>query len=355
MTRKQRKAKPVRRANTVSSNRPREHVPKVTIAVNTQRSSLGKRKRHPLGANAFISEWVDRLLAPSHLSAVPRPRPFSDTRVAVATQRTFFTIIQGGSVANVTGVQAATPYNISSNFINTPVTNADTMIGGLTSGSAPSIMTIPSGSIFDCNLQSVSMRVKCLQPPLTAQGSVLVGLVPTNALAAINAATYNSLRVQPGFVEVPVTELMKQGSITISGTKASPAADEFVTVTSDCMDYNTPLVLCTGLTAGSSLQVEIVAIYDCRLTVNGSTGLFPTRNTTDNSVAAINAYQGAVDFIGHMPSTSYFEQSAFMSHIMDALSYAVPSLGALGTLSYAANRLGQQYRGTLEGMANLRV
>lgn len=232
-------------------------------------------------------EFLTALMAPDVFGPIRIPRSGASQRTGLAIDRTRANIV--GAAGQVSGLRLTAPFNTAGvgSYTNIAALTPAALLA-VAPGSAPGSQFPALANIGDINLVAQSIVISYFGNPLTVRGEMIIG---TTGNFDLTASSYNALSFYPGFVRLPIAEVINK-PIRVFGRKVSPAANNFVGVSSSVEDYEYPMVLQTGLPVGEFLSVEITRTYEYRSSIADAT-VVPYEKSTSSFMEDLAMFNDA--------------------------------------------------------------
>lgn len=249
---------------------------------------------------------------------VPRIGEGTKTGLGMMCSKSNYSVAQTGSSAAVFTV-ASTCNGMGTLVAYCYSANADTNYNTAVSNPqfVPPTIAFPSASsVGQIAVTSMSMTVEYLGNPLNAQGQVSIGSYAfpgTNANNGAWSVTYNSMRMLPGFIELPIADLIAK-PIRVAGIPVSSTAQEFVQKNdAGFTEWQYPVIMFSGGVPDAQVQICTTVNFEYT-TQYGNTGIIiPYQKQGPNLHVDINAFQDALNNIEGLASsvTSGFSDKIF--------------------------------------------
>jgi len=163
--------------------------------------------------------------------------------------------------------------------------------GAATSNAAVStlIASPAAASINQVALKTNAVRIRYLGSNQLVAGRICIGLNLAGA-----TLSWNTVSVDPKFIEISAFDLLSHGALTIHARKLSVMADDFIGTNANTNDLFTPSIYWTGFPADGYLLIESLSTYDAVMSDSATTDIFqaePAEVTPDMRAGYLQASQ----------------------------------------------------------------
>jgi len=169
----------------------------------------------------------------------------------------------------------------------------------------PSIVFPPASQVGQVSITSACMVIEYLGNPLNVKGQVCFGnyVFPEGTTDSSDwALTYNTMRMLPGFVEMPLADLI--GSpIRVSAIPLSIESQQFNDKTTPQVEWAFPVVMIDGAPVDAS-PLFVRTVVNFEYTTNYGAGLIvPYQKEGPTLHQDIDAFQDALNNLGNLATS----------------------------------------------------
>lgn len=214
-------------------------------------------------------------------------------------------------------------------------TTVDTM-GAAIIAVTPGIKFPSVAQTTQWNLTTACFTIEYIGAPLNASGEIIFGLFPVTTGLGFNAPTwavnYNKLYYSSGTRVMPISSLMKEGTVRVSLVHAGPKSLDFVKTDESCDDLMLPFIAATGLDPNGVIKVNVYRNFECKspLSVNN----IPYETQGPNLHVDLDAFQDAMSQAAGTLSTAF--STGFPKLLKDVLPSKKDLLKGIGNLALSS-------------------